>query len=143
MESKREKALKAYEMRKAGHDWIEIAEKCGLSLSEAKREVSVMINEASSLYDSGSRIAVLEMELARLDQLQQSVWEQAMLGDGRAVETVLKVMAQRAKLLGLDELGEANKQAATTTVVVAGGSTEEYVNALKQIASHKHEEDVS
>lgn len=42
-----------------------------------------------------------EMELARLDALQAGCWEAAMTGDRTAVETVLKVIEQRGRLLGL------------------------------------------
>jgi hypothetical protein len=43
-----------------------------------------------------------EMELSRLDALQSACWEQALTGELRAVEAVLKVMHQRSRLLGLD-----------------------------------------
>lgn len=42
-----------------------------------------------------------EMELARLDALQAGCWDAAMSGDRIAVETVLKVIEQRCRLLGL------------------------------------------
>ncbi len=44
-----------------------------------------------------------EVELARLDALQSACWDAALAGDLRAVEAVLRVMQQRARLLGLDE----------------------------------------
>jgi len=44
-----------------------------------------------------------EMELTRLDALQSSCWEQALAGELRAVEVVLRVMEQRRRLLGLGE----------------------------------------
>ncbi len=44
-----------------------------------------------------------EMELSRLDALHSACWGQALAGDLRAVEAVLRVMQQRARLLGLDE----------------------------------------
>ena len=42
------------------------------------------------------------LELARLDELQCALWEQALAGELKAVDRVLKVMERRAKLLGLD-----------------------------------------
>ncbi len=42
------------------------------------------------------------LELARLDRLQEAVWDKAVHGNLRAVDTVLKIMARRASLLGLD-----------------------------------------
>lgn len=43
-----------------------------------------------------------EMELSRLDALQSACWEQALAGELRAVDAVLRVMHQRSRLLGLD-----------------------------------------
>jgi acyl carrier protein phosphodiesterase len=45
---------------------------------------------------------IMAIEAARLDDLQRVMWEQAAMGDRRAVDTVLKIMERRAKLLGLD-----------------------------------------
>lgn len=42
-----------------------------------------------------------QIELARLDALQAGCWEAALSGDRIAVETVLKVIEQRCRLLGL------------------------------------------
>ena len=42
------------------------------------------------------------LELARLDDLLKGVWVAACTGDGTAVDRVLKIMARRADLLGLD-----------------------------------------
>ena len=41
------------------------------------------------------------LELARLDILQAAVWGKALAGDSAAVNTVLRIIAQRARLLGL------------------------------------------
>jgi len=42
-----------------------------------------------------------ELELDRLDSLQSSIWGQAMGGDLSAIQLILKIMNQRAVLLGL------------------------------------------
>lgn len=136
-----ELALRAYKMRQSGEDWVSIAEKCGISINEARTLVGDAIAQASALVGDGTRVQVLEMELSRLDVLQKSLWQQAVEGDTRSVETVLKVMHARARLLGLDELSTQNSQAAATTVVIASGSNEEYVAALKQIVDRPREDD--
>ena len=41
------------------------------------------------------------LELARLDALQTAVWDKALAGDSAAVNTVLRILEQRARLLGL------------------------------------------
>lgn len=43
------------------------------------------------------------LEVARLDALQAAVWEQAMTGDPKAANTVLRIIDRRIKILGLDE----------------------------------------
>jgi DNA-binding transcriptional MerR regulator len=48
---------------------------------------------------------VVEMELQRLDRLQRAVWADAVGGDVKALDRVLKIMAQRAKYLGLEQIG--------------------------------------
>ena len=42
------------------------------------------------------------LELARLDSLQSGLWDKAMGGNLKAVDRVLRIMARRAALLGLD-----------------------------------------
>jgi hypothetical protein len=42
------------------------------------------------------------VELARLDRLHKAVWQRAISGDIPAIETVLRLMERRARLLGLD-----------------------------------------
>ena len=48
------------------------------------------------------RLEALRLEEARLDDLQEGIWDKALAGDSRAVEVALKVLERRAKLLGLD-----------------------------------------
>ena len=43
-----------------------------------------------------------QQELERLDRLQLALWQQAMAGDTRSAETVLRIMDRRARVLGLD-----------------------------------------
>ena len=59
---------------------------------------------------------VRELEDSRLDALQAAVWTDAIAGDPRAVQLVLKIMDQRAKLLGLHT---SDKKAAGTLVLAA------------------------
>ncbi len=43
------------------------------------------------------------LELQRLDALQVGLWEQALAGDVKAVNAVLRIIEQRSRLLGLDK----------------------------------------
>lgn len=44
-----------------------------------------------------------ELELARLDALQASLWANAIAGDIKAVNACIKIIEQRTRLLGLDQ----------------------------------------
>lgn len=44
------------------------------------------------------------LELTRLDALQVGLWDHALAGDVKAVNSVLRIIAQRSRLLGLDKL---------------------------------------
>ena len=95
------------------------------------RMKSYAITVASSLVDNAYKRELLSMELDRLDDLQRAVWQDAINGDLKAVETALKIIQTRAKVLGLD-----NVQSATVTnnTIVVAGTSEEYINALRQAA---------
>jgi hypothetical protein len=47
------------------------------------------------------------LELARLDALQVALWDDAVGGDVKAVNAVLRIIEQRSRLLGLDKPGSA------------------------------------
>ena len=47
------------------------------------------------------------LELARLDALQVALWDDALSGDVKAVNAVLRIIEQRSRLLGLDKPGSA------------------------------------
>ena len=55
------------------------------------------------------------LELARLDALQVSLWAKAMNGDVKAAGMVLKIIEQRCRLLGLEQVN--GLQAAQTVVM--------------------------
>ena len=56
------------------------------------------------------------LELARLDALQVSLWAKAMNGDVKAAGMVLKIIEQRCRLLGLEQV---NGLRAAQTVVMS------------------------
>lgn len=94
-----EKERKVLEMRLAGITFELIAKQVGFASAGAcynayKRALIRTLQEPAD--------AVREAELARLDRLMQGVWTQALRGENRSVESVLKIMDRRAKLLGLD-----------------------------------------
>jgi len=72
------------------------------------------------------------LELARLEALQASHWAAATSGDDlKAAELVLKVSAQRSKLLGLDRVTSEAEESPRSILVV--GATGDYVGDLQRI----------
>ena len=49
------------------------------------------------------------LELARLDALQRVLWERVELGDIKAIETVLRIIDRRIRLLGLDQVASKDE----------------------------------
>ncbi len=69
------------------------------------------------------------MELARCDRLQDACWDEAMLGDPKAIDSSIKVMAHRAKLLGLEKVDPVVQK---NLVLVMGEKEADYIEALKR-----------
>jgi len=67
------------------------------------------------------------LELSRLDALHYAVWDKALSGDIKAIETSLRVIERRVKVLGLDRLNGSEKPPAgrfcaeLSDELVAGG----------------------
>ncbi|MFP4137465.1 MAG: helix-turn-helix domain-containing protein [Halomonas sp.] len=97
-----QRRAEAMRYRLTGLSYDGIAKRLGCSRSQAHRLVTKELQELAKQAREDAE-AVREMELARLDRLQQALWEQA-TDDGNhgAVDRLLRVMERRAKLLGLD-----------------------------------------
>lgn len=125
-------AKRAHQLRTEGATWWEIAETLKITEEAASSLVSDRIRAAAALVDEGSKRLILSIELDRLDALQRAVWADATSGDTRAIETALKVMDRRAKLLGLD--GSINANQVTNNTIVVPGNPVEYVAALRAMS---------
>jgi hypothetical protein len=58
------------------------------------------------------------LELARLDALQAAVWDKALAADTAAVNTVLRIIEQRTRMLSLDPESPAHRGTAQPSTVV-------------------------
>lgn len=134
MEKQNEMARRALSMRKMGRSWWDIAESLQISENQASQLVSHAINQAAALVDEGMKRSLLAMEVERLDDLQAAIWADALGGDLKAVETTLKIIQARAKVLGLDNIQTTS---VTNNTIVVAGTSEEYVAALKRVAAHQ------
>ena len=126
-----EKANAATKLKLNGYSWDDIAKACGFKNgNSARMQVKVWMQKAIISRGEEYKAEAIDLELARLDELQKAVWPAAMAGDTKAVDSVLRVMNHRAKLLGLEE---ADTKVTNQTVVVSG-NTQDFVQTLKVIA---------
>lgn len=128
-----QKAYDAYQMRQRGTSWEQVCKTVGYSsVRVAQVELRRYLTDMAVRVDIEHREEVLGMELGRLDSLMEAVWDQAMTGDAKAVESVLKIINMRSKLLGLEALTQTAGTVTNNTVVVTG-STEEFIHSLKLV----------
>ncbi len=98
-----ERRTRAISMRLAGVDYETIARQLGYSdRSAACKDVSRALEQRTKEQQQ-SADALRTAEIMRLDRLQAGLWTAAAAGDPRSVETVIKVIDRRVKLLGLDQ----------------------------------------
>lgn len=126
-----QKAWTAYKLRQTGLDWRTVADKCGYPTpTTARTEVKVWLERTAANLSRERRLDALEEELDRLDALQEANWHQAIAGDTKATEAVLKVIDRRIKLLGLDTLYEGAGQVTNNTLIVTGAQ-DEFIDQLR------------
>lgn len=137
-----EVGAREHELRLSGKTWAAIAKACGhTSPTAAFRARDRYLQRAGLALSREKRDAALALEIERLDTLQLAFWDAATKGyeteddeprrpDVRAAEVILKIIGQRAKMLGLDEIEQSSQ--GPRTVVVTGNS-EQYVATLKAL----------
>lgn len=124
---------RAYQLRQSGADWESIARQTGYATGKsAQVAVRAYITRAATTMDMEKREEVLTLEMDRLDALQSALWPAAMEGDTKSVDSVLRVMGHRAKLLGLDLLSQGSGTTTIDTVVVTG-DTQEFIRSLRLV----------
>lgn len=99
---------RALELRKEGLTFEAIAEIVAdefklpnYSRPRAYDDVSFSLAELAREY-RGEAESLRQLELERLDTLQNALWPAATNGDDRAIGAIMKLMERRSKLLGLD-----------------------------------------
>lgn len=131
-----ELAKRALRMKRSGMNLFDIAEALQMTEMASNATIRRGLEMAQATIGFAERRELLAVEVDRLDALQHAVWDDAMDGDVRAVEAALKVIAQRSRLLGLDQVDTGT----TSTTVVVAGNHEAYVAALEQ-ASNREADD--
>lgn len=126
----------AHQLRLAGYDWFQVAHKLDYSSPYyAEKAVYHWLRKTAEDSKDLSRTKEqlrqesVQQELARLDRLQATYWQDAIEGDIPSATFVLRVIQQRAKLLGLEQTVNAEIVNQVNTLVV-GGDEASYVGAL-------------
>jgi hypothetical protein len=97
-----DRRTKLLQMRLAGVDYDTIADRLDYgSASAARKDFTRAMRETLEL-EAEKADELRTLELQRLDRLQAAAWADALKGNLRAIETVLKVVDRRCRLLGLD-----------------------------------------
>ncbi|HYE70370.1 MAG TPA: hypothetical protein VD932_02480 [Aquabacterium sp.] len=95
----KEKQFKALELRRGGADYRQIANALGYAHpSGAHKAVMSAMHEV--IREPAEEVRKIELD--RLDKLLLSVWNRATSGDMEAFDRVMKVMAMRARLEGIN-----------------------------------------
>ena len=93
------KELKVLELRRAGFTFQRIAEEVGYaSPSGAHRAFERIMTRHLPQAIAEHRW----QELDRLDRMQVALWPRAMKGDDKAINTIVRLMERRARLVGID-----------------------------------------
>lgn len=90
--------MEAVQLRLAGLTYEQIADRLDMSKEGARQLVTRTLESAANRSAEEMRAE----ENARLDRLQGAIWGAALGGDLKAVDQVLKLMDQRARLNGLN-----------------------------------------
>ena len=113
------------EWRIEGLTWRQIAERVNMSVAGAFKAY----NRAMVRTLKPATEELRELELDRLDTLQQTYWQPAVAGNMRAADFILRVIDKRAKLLGLD----APTKIQAEVITYDGSDLDREVDAIARI----------
>ena len=95
-----EKMEQAWELRRLGLSFREVAQETGMSKSQAHRVIAELAADASQTL--GARVAeCVALDLDTLSRMQRAKQPAADAGDDDAINTVLRILEARRKLLGV------------------------------------------
>lgn len=93
------KEAKVLDLRRAGFTFQRIAEEVGYrQASGAQRAYNRIMARNIPQAPEEHR----QQELDRLDRMQVALWPRAMKGDDKAINTIIRLMERRARLVGID-----------------------------------------
>tara|TARA_R100000329_G_scaffold96224_1_gene79889 strand:+ start:1345 stop:1797 length:453 start_codon:yes stop_codon:yes gene_type:complete len=86
-------------LRIQGKTYAQISKTLDVPLGRVRSRMSNLVKNVESNLDLEEMVY---LELERLDHLTNAVWPDAMGGNDKAVNSVLRIMERRSKLIGLD-----------------------------------------
>ena len=95
-----ERHTQAVQLAASGLSYDVIAQRLGYTHRSAARKAVVGALQARTVEAVDE---LRELEVQRLDGLQRALWERALGGEQRAVDSVVRIITARVKLLGLDQ----------------------------------------
>ena len=115
-----DKELKVLELRRAGLTFQRISEEVGFADASGayiayKRAMKRTLQQPAD--------ELREAELDRVDRLQLALWPKAMKGDNTSINTIIRLMERRARLIGLDTPIKVQNE----VTVIDGGDLDERV----------------
>lgn len=97
----REHEFLAFEMRKQGYTFQQIADSLGVTdLGAHKMVMRTLERLATQTAETAEQVRAMEIE--RLNELWRHAWEQVENGELRAIDVCLNIQNRRARLMGLD-----------------------------------------
>lgn len=106
-----ERRRKVVALRRRGASIADIARTLEVAESTVSNDLTATLTAVRHTFDARETLA---LELERLDRMQLAVYEDAIKGDDKKIQTVLKIQERRAKYLGLDAEPERDTNSAVT-----------------------------
>lgn len=126
------RAQLAWGMKQAGISLSEIAEELNLETTDAAYALLQEQFTRDSVYFTASeRMALLALEMARLETVIAANWPSMLMADAKSADTVLKAIALQIKLGKLDTPDSSMDK---TQILVISGQETEYIEGLRKMA---------
>ena len=127
----KERQRQALELRKAGVTFEQIAVSVGFRSKQAAHD---SVRRALADIPKLPAMELRTLDAERLDALEFAVWRTALAGDLGAIDRVLRILQQRARLLGL-EISVPTVIQVDGNVNVAVSHREAMVNTVATLAA--------
>lgn len=128
-----ERMRQAWELRKAGVSYEDIAERLNYSSrSAAYKAVKSVMDRVTT--ETGKELRTLHTE--RLNTMLMVAWREVQQGDLRAIDVAMRIMERQAAMGGIDAPVQTVQH---NHVMVVGGSESDYIKALQEAAKAQAE----